>query len=148
MLSRLLALVLFTGAVPAVASDLITKESAHDVATTIDRLEKAVANAGATVFARVDHAGGAASVGAELAPTEMLMFGNPALGTPAIQAAPTAGLDLPLRALAYEDATGTVILVYRDPAALVDAHGIPADAEVLARMTGALDRLTDAATAP
>lgn len=128
------------------AAELISKTSAHDVPTTIDRLAAAVENAGATVFARVDHAAGAARVGAELRPTQMLMFGNPALGTPAIQAAQTAGLDLPLRAVAYEDADGTVYLVYHDPAHLAETHGIPADAEVLARMTGALNNLTNAAT--
>ena len=131
---------------PAGAADLISKTSAHDVPTTIDRLAAAVEKAGAKVFARVAHAGGAASVGAELRPTQMLMFGNPALGTPAIQAAQTAGLDLPLRAVAYEDADGTVYLVYHDPASLAEAHGIPADAEVLAKMTGALNNLTNAAT--
>jgi len=81
------------------AADLITKESPHTVAVTLDRLSAAVEKAGAKVFARVDHAKGAASVGKELRPTEMLMFGNPALGTPAIEAAQTAGLDLPLRAV-------------------------------------------------
>lgn len=131
---------------PAGAADLISKTSAHDVPTTIDRLAAAVENAGAKVFARVDHAGGAASVGAELRPTQMLMFGNPALGTPAIQAAQSAGLDLPLRAVAYEDADGKVYLVYHDPASLAETHGIPADAEVLAKMTGALNNLTNAAT--
>ncbi len=128
------------------AADMITKPSPHSVAQTIDKLSAAVEGAGATVFARVDHAKGAMSVGAELRPTQMLMFGNPALGTPAIQAAQTTGLDLPLRVLAYEDESGQVHIAYHAPASLT-AHGLPADAEVIAKMTGALDKLTSAAVA-
>lgn len=136
-----------TLATPAWAADLITKSSPHSVPETIDRLEAAVENAGATVFARVDHAKGAMNVGAELAPAQMLMFGNPKLGTPAMQASITAGLDLPLRVLAYQDADGQVHVVYHDPAALAETHGVPGDADVLKMMTGALGKLTDAAVA-
>lgn len=128
------------------AADLITKQSPHSVSVTIDRLAAAVEKAGAKVFARVDHAKGAASVEMELRPTEMLMFGNPKLGTPALQAAQTIGLDLPLRVVAYEDEGGQVHLSYHAPASLT-AHGISGDAEVLAKMTGALDKLTGAAIA-
>ena len=126
------------------AAELITKESPHSVSETIDRLAAAVEKAGAKVFARVDHAKGAMSVEMELRPTEMLMFGNPNLGTPAIQAAQTIGLDLPLRVVAYEDENGQVHLAYHAPSSLT-AHGISADAEVLGKMTGALDKLTGAA---
>lgn len=129
------------------AADLIQKKSPHTVSVTIDRLSAAVEAAGAKVFARVDHAAGAKSVGADLRPTEMLMFGNPKLGTPAIQAAQTSGLDLPLRVLAYEDADGVVLVAYHDPAELAGIHRMPADAEVLAKMTGALSKLTDKAIA-
>lgn len=135
-------------ALPAAAADLVRKTSPHSVATTIDRLEAAVENAGATVFARVDHAQGAANIGSELAPAQMLMFGNPRLGTPAMQASITAGLDLPLRVLAYEDADGSVQLVYHAPATMAATHGIAVNAEVITQMTGALGNLTDAAIAP
>ena len=128
--------------------EIVTIESAHDVATTIDRLAAAVEGAGAKVFARVDHAGGAAKVGAALRPTEMLMFGNPKLGTPALQAAQTMGMDLPLRAVAWEDEAGGVHLSYTDPAAMAARHGIAADHPVIAKMTGALKKLTAKATAP
>jgi len=93
---------------PAFAADIVHKVSPHSVSTTMDRLQAAVEGAGATVFARVDHAGGAASVDLELRPTELLIFGNPKLGTPAMQDNQTAGLDLPLRVLAYADAEGVV----------------------------------------
>ena len=131
----------------AMAADLIRKISPHSVSVTIDRLAAAVEGAGAKVFARVDHAAGAESVGEELRPTQMLMFGNPKLGSPAMQAAQTSGLDLPLRVLAYADAEGVVHVVYHDPAELAAAHGIAPDAEVIAKMTGALGKLTDKAVA-
>lgn len=133
-------------ALPA-SAELVHKTSPHSVDVTIDRLEAAVTGAGATVFARVDHAKGAASVGADLRPTQMLMFGNPKLGTPAMLADQAAGLDLPLRVVAYADGEGVVHVVYHAPAALADTHAIASDAEVLAKMTGALDKLTNAAIA-
>lgn len=131
----------------AMAGELVTKSSPHDVTTTVDRLAAAVEGAGATVFARVDHAAGAAKVGAELRPTQMLMFGNPKLGTPAMQASQSAGLDLPLRVVVYEAENGDVILAYHPPSSLSATHGVPADAEVLKKMTGALDKLTGKAVA-
>lgn len=133
--------------ISAQAADLITKKSPHSVAETIDKLAAAVEKAGAKVFARVDHAGGAASVGLELRPNQMLMFGNPKLGTPFMQAGPSAGLDLPLRVVAWEAEDGTVFVGYHDPATVAAIHGIPADHPVVAKMTGALGKLTGAATA-
>lgn len=129
------------------AAEMIDKVSPHTVAVTIDRLQAAVEGAGATVFARVDHAKGAASINTEMRPTQMLMFGNPALGTPAMLDSQTVGLDLPLRVLAYADADGQVHVVYHAPEALVAEHGLPADAEYIKKMTGALNNLTDKAIA-
>ncbi len=121
---------------------VVTIESAHDVATTIDRLEDAVEGAGAKVFARIDHAAGAAAVDMELRPTQMLMFGNPKLGTPALQAGQTIGMDLPLRVVAWQDETGKTMLSYTDPATMAARHGIAADHPVVAKMAGALKKLT------
>lgn len=132
---------------PAFAADIIHKISPHSVATTIDRLEAAVEGVGATVFARVDHAAGAAKVDMDLRPTELLIFGNPKLGTPAMLDGQTAGLDLPLRVLAYADGEGVVHVTYHDPASLAATHGLPADAKYIAMMTGALDKLTSKAVA-
>jgi len=134
-------------ATTAHAGDLVTKNSPYSVSETVDRLQSAVEGAGATVFARVDHAAGADSVDAELRPTTMLMFGNPKLGTPAMQLSQSSGLDLPLRVVVYETEAGDVVLAYHPPADLAEDHGIPADAEVLAKMTGALDGLTGKAIA-
>ena len=130
----------------AASADMIKVESAHDVATTLDRLSAAVEGAGAKVFARIEHAKGAASVDMGLAPMATLIFGNPKLGTPALQAAPTMGVDLPLRVLAYE-AEGKTWLVYHDPADVAALHGLPADHPTIAKMTGALGKLTGKAAA-
>ena len=127
------------------ADGWIIKDSASSVAETADRLVGAVENAGATVFARVDHAAGAASIDAELAPMTMVMFGNPRIGTPILQAAPHAGIDLPLRVLIWEE-DGTTRVGYLDPAALKARYAVEGADEALAMMTGALDNLTNAAT--
>lgn len=146
MIRSFAILLAFAMAVPAQAADLIKLKSPHSVSVTMDKLAAAVEGAGAKVFARIDHAAGASSVDMELRPTQMLMFGNPKLGTPALQGAQSAGLDLPLRAVAWEAEDGSVWLAYHDPASLT-AHGLPADAPVLGRMAGALKKLTAAAVA-
>ncbi len=128
-------------------ADMISKESPHSVAQTVDRLAAAVEGAGAKVFARIDHAAGASSIGADLRPTQMLMFGNPKLGTPVMAMNQAAGIDLPLRVVVYEDASGKVMLSYHAPDALAGYDGIAPDAEILAKMTGALGKLTDKAIA-
>jgi uncharacterized protein (DUF302 family) len=132
---------------PAQAAEMIYKISPYSVTITMDRLAAAVEGVGATIFARVDHAAGAASVDMELPPTELLIFGNPKLGTPAMLDGQTAGLDLPLRVLVYADGDGVVQVTYHDPAELAEAHGLPADAKYIAMMTGALDKLTSKAVA-
>jgi uncharacterized protein (DUF302 family) len=144
---KLSALALALSATQAFAADLITKPSAHSVSVTIDRLAAAVEGAGAKVFARIDHAKGAASVDMDLRPTQMLMFGNPKLGTPAMLQAQSIGLDLPLRVVAYEDADGKVFVAYHAPAELTEDHNIASDAAILKKMTGALDKLTNKAIA-
>ena len=94
---------------------------------TIDRLESCVTAAGLHVFARVDHAAGAAQVGMELRDTLLLIFGNPRGGTPLMIANQTAGIDLPVKALAFEDADGQVWLTYNDPAWIAARHHLGAD---------------------
>ncbi|WP_299029474.1 DUF302 domain-containing protein [uncultured Sulfitobacter sp.] len=137
-----------TAATPMAAlADMVEKTSPHSVSVTMDRLEAAVTGAGATVFARVDHAAGAKSVEMELRPTQLLIFGNPKLGTPAMQDAQTAGLDLPLRVLAYADSEGVVHVTYHAPANLAQEHNLPEEAKYLQMMTGALDKLTSKAIA-
>lgn len=145
----LVATALALAALPALASndDIVKVRSVSDVATTMDRLEAAVTGAGATVFARVDHAAGAAAVDMTLAPAELLVFGNPRLGTPAMQDDPLAGLFLPLRVLVYRDGAGQVWLAYQDPKPMLDDLAISDDAAYVATMRGALAKLTAAAAA-
>jgi uncharacterized protein (DUF302 family) len=146
-LTAALSLGLASFSLPAHA-EMIHKTSPYSVTETMDRMEAAVTAAGATVFARVDHAAGAEAVDMELRPTQLLIFGNPKLGTPAMIDAQTAGLDLPLRVLAYADAEGVVHVTYHAPDSLAEDHGLPADAAYLKMMTGALDTLTGKAVAP
>ena len=103
---------------------LISIESRFGVAETIDRLVATVTSAGMRVFARIDHAAGAHEVGAELRPTELLIFGHPKGGTPLMQDQQAAGIDLPLKALAWEDALGKVWLSYNDAHWLAERHGL------------------------
>jgi uncharacterized protein (DUF302 family) len=135
-------------AVPAAAVDgMIVVESTHPPRETMDRLEQTVQEKGMKVFARIDHAAGAAKVGKTLRPTELLIFGNPQGGTPFMECAQTAGIDLPLKALVWEDANGNVWLGYNDPAFLAQRHAV-ADCPVVENMRKALAGFAQAATAP
>jgi uncharacterized protein (DUF302 family) len=108
------------------SNGLITVPSNYSVKQTLDRLEAALKAAGITIFARVDHAGGAASVGLALRPTEVLIFGNPKGGTPLMQANQMTGLDLPLRVLAWEDEAGNTNLTYNDVDWLAERYNLGA----------------------
>ena len=109
------------------AEGLISIPSSFDPKETMDRLEAALRASGVTIFARIDHAAGAAEVGESLRPTELLIFGNPKAGTPLMQAGQTIGIDLPLKALVWQDAYGKVWLTYNDPAYLQKRHNVPAE---------------------
>lgn len=109
---------------PEPANGLITLPSAHDFTTTLDRLMTALQTKGVTIFARVNHAAGAASVNMALRPTTLIIFGNPAAGTPLMQAAQTTGIDLPLKALVWQDADGSVKLSYNDPGWIAARHSL------------------------
>ena len=111
----------------ATEDGLITVASAHAVKDTLDRLEASLKAAGIAIFGRIDHAAGARSVGMELRPTEVLIFGNPKAGTPLMEASQTIGLDLPLKVLAWQDAAGKVWLTYTDMAWLARRHGLGAE---------------------
>lgn len=125
---------------------LTTIPSAHGPKATVDRLEAAVKAKGMTVFARIDHAAGAAQAGLALRPTELLVFGNAKGGTPLMQANQTIGLDLPLQALVWQDALGNTWLSYNDPAWLAARHHIDAG-KVVEALTHALGAVAAAATA-
>ena len=103
---------------------LINIRSNRAAADIVNRLDAALVAKGITLFARVDHASGAAEVGLKLRPTTVLIFGNAKAGTPLMQAEQTIGIDLPLKILVWEDAAGTAWLTYNDPAWLARRHGI------------------------
>lgn len=146
-LIALAAVVATTGAPAAAADGVIVVASANDVKTTTDKLEKILTSKGITVFARVDHAAGAKSIGQTLRPMELLVFGNPKLGTPLMQQDQQMGLDLPLKALVYEAADGKTYIAYSDPAFLSKRYGVTEPAKVFQTMTGALKNFTAAAAA-
>ncbi|HXV80003.1 MAG TPA: DUF302 domain-containing protein [Candidatus Binatia bacterium] len=106
------------------AEGLIELKSPYSPKDTMDRLEAVVKQKGLTVFARIDHAAGAAKVGKKLRSTELLIFGNPKGGTPFMECSQTVGVDLPLKALVWEDASGQVWLGYNDPEFLAKRHGV------------------------
>jgi len=135
--------------VPAHAENtMITKKSSHSVKVTLDRLEAALKEKGISVAARWDHAGSAKKVGMALKPMEVLIFGNPKLGTPLMQSNPRAGVDLPLKVLAWEDEKGQVWVGYTKPDTLAARYDIKDQGEVVKKITGALDGLTNQATQP
>ena len=102
---------------------MVVFASPHSAIETMSRLEAEVKQRGLNVFARIDHAAGAQRVGQTLRPTELLVFGNPQGGTPLMQCAQTVGIDLPLKALVWEDASSKVWLGYNDPAYVMRRHG-------------------------
>lgn len=108
-------------------STLVTKPSKYSVPETIDRIERAVTAKGMKIFARINHRGEAKNVGLEMKPTELLIFGNPKGGTVLMAAKPTVAIDLPMKALAWEDKDGNVWLTYNSSALLQERHGLPAE---------------------
>lgn len=104
---------------------IVTIPSKHSVDETARRLDAALNAKEVTLFAFVDHSGEAAKVGLEMRPTKLLIFGNPRAGTPVMLAAPSSAIDLPLKILIWEDASGAVWLSYNDPVYLASRHSIP-----------------------
>ena len=126
---------------------LILRQSGHGSKETMDRLAASVAAHGMTVFARIDHAGLAAGVGMNLRPTAVLIFGNPKGGTPLMQAAQTLGIDLPLKALVFEDEAGKTWVAYNDPHWLAARHGVAGQGNLLGVLANALETVTKEAAA-
>ena len=108
------------------ADGLIEVKSPYSAKETMNKLEDIVKQRGLNVFARIDHSAGATRIGKTLRPTELLIFGNPQGGTPLMECAQTAGIDLPLKALVWEDASAQVWVGYNDPAFLAQRHGAAA----------------------
>jgi uncharacterized protein (DUF302 family) len=129
------------------ADGLTTIPSSYGPKDTMNRLEAAVKAKGMTIFARIDHAAGASAAGLSLRPTEVLIFGNAKGGTPLMQSVQTIGLDLPLKALVWQDISGKTWLSYNDPAWLAKRHGLSGEAEAaVGIITAALHAVATAAT--
>jgi uncharacterized protein (DUF302 family) len=130
------------------AEGLIKVQSSHGPAETMDRLVAEIKAKGLTVFARIDHALGAKEVGLSLRPTELLIFGNAKGGTPLMQSNQEIGIDLPLKALVWQDASGVCWISYNDPAWFAKRHGLGVEAEPPVKaMTALLSAVTRTAAA-
>lgn len=133
----------------ALAADgMVTVKSANDVATTVEKLVAVLESKGMTVFTTIDHSAGAAKADLELRPTQLVVFGNPKVGTPLMLCSQSIALDLPQKMLAWEDADGNVHLSYNDPMHLKARHETEGCDEVFGKVSGALGNFAKAATAP
>jgi len=131
------------------ADGLVSLRSSSEPKDTMNRLEAEVKARGTTVFAHIDHAAGAAEVGLSLRPTELLIFGNAKGGTPLMQSIQTIGIDLPLKALVWQDESGNTWVSYNDPAWLAKRHGLGHGAEMATSAMGAaLNATANVATPP
>ena len=132
---------------PVIAHEgLVSVKSVHTVSVTADRLENVLKNKGMTVFTRIDHAAGAEKVGKTLRPTELVIFGNPKVGTPLMQCSQSIAIDLPQKALIWKDEKGQVWLSYNDPKYLAKRHNTRGCDAVLKKVANALGNFASKAT--
>lgn len=142
----IITILLSTQAEAGATDGIIHLKSKHSVTTTINNLESILKNKGMTIFKRVDHKAGAEKAGLQLRPTELLVFGNPKVGTPLMLCSQTAALDLPQKALAYEDENGQVWLAYNDPVYMANRHNIKECEESINKVSNALATFSKLAT--
>jgi len=144
------ALIAAVVAIPSLAwtgdDRMVAKKSAHSVATTLDRLSEVLKTKGIGIAARVDHAAAAEKVGQTLKPTQLLIFGNPKLGTPLMQS--NRRVELPMKVLAWEDDSGQVWLAYVKPEVLKSEYSVDGHDDIFREMDQALEKLTDEAIKP
>ena len=133
-------------AFPAIAADgMISIQSAFPVEITADRFENILNQKGMTVFSRIKHSESAQKIGIDLRKTELVIFGNPKVGSPLMQCQQTVAIDLPQKALIWEDDKGSTWISYNDPSYLVQRHNIPGCNEIISKIENALATLTKAA---
>ncbi|MEO6659936.1 MAG: DUF302 domain-containing protein [Burkholderiaceae bacterium] len=143
LLAALLSLVALSS---QAADGLVSVKSPYSATETMDRLQALVKEKGLSVFARIDHAAGAAKIGKTLRPTELLIFGNPQGGTPFMECSQSVGIDLPLKALTWEDSSGQAWIGYNDPEYLAKRHEVP-NCAVAANLKKALASFVEATVA-
>ena len=124
---------------------LINIQSVFDPKETMDRLEAEIHSKELAIFAKIDHAAGAAEVGLTLRPTNLIIFGNARGGTPLMQAAQTAGIDLPLKILVWQDTAGKTRLSYNEPSWIAQRHGVGGKAELIDKLSATLAAIAKAA---
>ena len=142
----ILACLINTQSIAQESNGLIKIKSAHSVEKTILLLETALKKKGMTIFKRINHTAAAEKVGLQLRPTQLLIFGNPKVDTPLMLCSQTAAIDLPQKALAYEDESGQVWLVYNDPAYMAKRHNTQGCEQAIQKVSNALANFTKAAT--
>jgi len=147
LLCTLMAMFFFASVTYA-DNGIISIKSSHDVKTTVDRLDNILREKGMTVFIRINHAEGAQKVGKKLRPTELVIFGNPKVGTPLMQCDQSVGIDLPQKALIWQDEAGQVWLSYNDPKYLASRHSIKECGEIIKKIEKALGNFARMATMP
>jgi uncharacterized protein (DUF302 family) len=121
---------------------LTTIQSRFDPKETMDRLVAEINTTGMNVFARIDHAAGATEVGLTLRPTELIIFGNARGGTPLMQSVQTVGIDLPLKALVWQDAEGKTWISYNEPSWIAQRHGVTNAERIVSKMVDLLTAIT------
>jgi len=141
-----LVIIFLISSIALAESGLVTVHSNFSVRETGNRLVSLLEEKGMRIVARINHAAGAASVDMTLSPTELLIFGNPKVGTPLMQCEQTVAIDLPQKMLIWEDASGAVWLTYNDPNYLADRHNIQGCEENIRNVAGALANFAKAAT--
>jgi uncharacterized protein (DUF302 family) len=132
---------------PSIATDgVIDTKSMFGVKETADRLEGILTDKGMTIFTRINHSKAAKNVGIELRETELIIFGNPKVGSPLMQCQQSVAIDLPQKALIWKDAQGTVWISYNEPRYLQNRHNIPDCNEIITKISNALAGITKAAS--
>jgi uncharacterized protein (DUF302 family) len=147
LLFTLIGIIIFASLACA-DNGMISLKSSHDVKITADRLEKNLIAKGMMVFIRINHTEGAQKVGKKLRPTEVIIFGNPKVGTPLMQCGQSVAIDLPQKALIWEDEAGQVWLSYNDPKYLAKRHGIKDCVDVIKKIETTIGNFANAATMP
>jgi len=140
--------IIFFASLACADNGIISIKSSHDVNITANRLENNLTAKGMTVFIRINHAEGAQKAGKTLRPTQVIIFGNPKIGTPLMQCGQSVAIDLPQKALIWEDEAGQVWLSYNDPTYLAKRHGIKECVDVIKKIETALGNFANAATMP
>ena len=145
LLSLILLTFIGTSAIAENATGMIRKKSPYSVTDTLNKLETILRKKGMTIFKRISHSDGARKAEIKLRDTEILIFGNPKVGTPFMLCQQSVALDLPQKALAYKDKNNQVWLAYNDPAYIAERHGVSGCETTISKISNALANLTNAA---